>query len=90
MRAGIVSEDGCFLERFPRTKVPGMVQQGGAAGVFVSGASGSFRTFWGWISDFFLVNHTEEIEVGSVPSGPNVGVCRAFWEREGIVLYCIH
>ena len=53
-----------------------MVRQGGAAGCFGFGASGSLRTFWGMDFGHFLVNHTEEekIEVGSVPSGPNVGV----------------
>ena len=72
MRAGIVSEDDAL--RIP-TKIPGMVRQGGAAGCFGFGASGSLRTFWGMDFGHFLVNHTEEkIEVGSVPSGPNVHV----------------
>ena len=62
------------MVRIP-TKVPGMVRQGGAAGCFGFGASGSLRTFWGMDFGHFLVNHREEkIEVGSVPSGPNVGV----------------
>ena len=56
-------------------EVPGIVRQGGAAGCFGFGASGSLRTFFGMDFGHFLVNHREEkIEVGSVPSGPNVGV----------------
>ena len=52
-----------------------MVRQGGAAGCFGFGASGSLRTFWGMDFGHFLVNHREEkSEVGSAPSGPNVGV----------------
>ena len=70
------------MVRIP-TKVPGMVRQGGAAGCFGFGASGSLRTFLGMDFGHFLVNHREEkIEVGSVPSGPNVGV-EGFWERGG-------
>ena len=55
------------MVRIP-TKVPGMVRQGGAAGCFGFGASGSLRIYLGMDFGHFLVNHREEkIEVGSVP-----------------------
>ena len=48
-----------LMVRIP-TKVPGMVRQGGAAGCFGFGASGSLRIFWGVDFGHFLVNHRQK------------------------------
>ena len=53
--------------------------------VLVLGLPGRFGLFGDGFRTFSCESHTEDkIEVGSVPSGPNVGV-EGFWERGGCV-----
>ena len=79
MRAGYAPEDDAL--RIP-TKIPGIVRQGGAAGCFGFGASGSLWTFWGMDFGHFLVNHRQKSK-SAPPVRPQCR-CRAFWERGGI------